>query len=84
VSFVAPGDQYMVGRAVAYQIRTSARPITPGNFGSVPAVKGAPKPAPAGRTQKFTVSVPKRARFLAVRAYDRAGNLGDEVMVRIR
>jgi hypothetical protein len=84
VSLIAPGDDWMVGKASRYQVRASASPITPAGFGSARGTLSAPKPSAAGKHQSFTVSLPARARYLAVRAVDAAGNLGPEVTVQIR
>jgi hypothetical protein len=83
VSLVAPGGDWTVGKAMRYQLRVLPSPITPAGFDSAHVVMGAPKPGRAGRTQRFTLTVPRADRFLAVRAFDRSGNLGPEVTVRI-
>jgi hypothetical protein len=83
VSLIAPGGDWMVGRASRYQVRASASPISPAGFGSARIKPVAPTPSGPDHRQSFRVSVPARARYLAVRAVDRAGNLGPEVTVRI-
>ena len=76
LSFLAPGDDSMVGRAARYQVFWSAG-------GRPHAVPGLPRPRPAGTAERLRVSVPRRARFIAVRAVDAAGNIGNVVRVRI-
>jgi hypothetical protein len=85
VSFVAPGDDWMIGKASAYDVRYSQSAITPDSFGSASSTSGAPAPATAGTAQSMSLSaLPGGARYVAVRAVDAAGNLGAEVTVRIR
>jgi hypothetical protein len=84
VSLVAPGGDWMVGKASRYQLRVSRSAITPAAFDPAWSVHGAPKPAAAGKAQQFTLTVPVWAKYLAVRAVDQAANRGDEVTVQIR
>ena len=77
VTFVAPGGDGECGRATSYQIRTSARPISPSSFASARrlVLTRVLKPAAAGAVQRFTL--PKRTeRYVAIRAVDEQGNLG--------
>ncbi|HEV2981958.1 MAG TPA: S8 family serine peptidase, partial [Solirubrobacteraceae bacterium] len=53
LSWTAPGNELMCGKAVSYQIVTSAQPITPENFEHAKALAGAPEPAAAGTTQNY-------------------------------
>jgi hypothetical protein len=75
VSFVAPGDDLMCGRAARYQLVTSNSRITPESFASARALTGAPAPAAAGRRQSFGVP-PGAGRYVGIRAVDDAGNVG--------
>jgi hypothetical protein len=84
LAFVAPGDDWMVGRAESYDVRWSAHPITSDNFDSARKVGGLPAPSPAGTQERLRLSLPGTARYLAVRATDDAGNLGAIVAVPIR
>ncbi|MFL5823620.1 MAG: hypothetical protein ACJ764_09280 [Solirubrobacteraceae bacterium] len=84
VSFVAPGGDGMVGKAKRYQVRAAAATITPAGWHPGRVELGAPKPSAAGHTEQFTVHVPRRDHYLAVRALDQAGNLGPGVSVPIR
>jgi hypothetical protein len=84
VRFLAPGDDWMIGRAASYDIRYSHSTITPGSFASATPVTGVPAPDPGGTSEEMRLSVPSDASYLAVRAIDPAGNLGAEVTVQIR
>jgi len=74
--WTAPGDDSMVGRASAYDLRYSVSPITSINFPLATAVGGVPLPSPAGSPEQFTVSglssgVPY---YFAIRTRDKANN----------
>ena len=74
--WTAPGDDAMVGRATAYQLRYSNAPITEASFdGATPAV-GVPAPGLPGSTETFTVSglVANQLYFFAIKTLDEAGN----------
>ncbi len=76
LQWTAPGDDGMVGRATAYQIRYSIAPITEASFdGATPAV-GTPAPGLPGATETFTVSglVSNQLYFFAIKTLDEAGN----------
>jgi hypothetical protein len=74
----------MIGKAASYDVRYSAKAITPDNFDSAHSASAVPAPATAGTAESFRLSgVPSAGRYLAVRAVDGAGNLGAEVTVRI-
>jgi hypothetical protein len=84
VSFLAAGGDDECGRAARYQVVTSAHRITAANFGSARVLRGlAPKPARAGRRQRFRLPAGVR-RYVAIRAVDAAGNLGPPVVLRTR
>lgn len=70
VCWTAPGDDWRAGRAAAYQVRALRRPPGPRVFRNH-VLPGVPRPALAGRRQ--CVTVPARARWLAIRAIDDAG-----------
>ena len=77
----APGDDWTAGRAARYEVRWSRRAAGVARGGRV-AVRA--RPAAAGRLQRLRLRVPSRARYLAVRAIDNAGNRGALVTVRLR
>jgi hypothetical protein len=77
ISFIAPGGDWMIGQAARYQaFWRSAGPQY--------AVRRIPRPHTAGTRERLRLSVPRRARFIAIRALDAAGNSGDTVSIRIR
>jgi hypothetical protein len=75
LSWTAPGNELMCGKAVSYQIVTSSKPITPENFERAKALAGAPEPAAAGTTQTYKLPA-KFKRFVAIRAIGEQGNIG--------
>ena len=83
LTFTAPGDDWMVGRAAGYDARWSAQAITPQNFASATPVSGLPAPGAPGSGQQLSLAVPRTARYVAVRAIDHAGNVGAVVSVPI-
>jgi Subtilase family len=83
LSWTAPGNQLMCGKAVAYQIVTSRMPITAANFAQAKPLAGAPEPAAAGTTQ--TYKLPKKTRrYVAIRAIGEQENIGLPALVRFR
>jgi hypothetical protein len=77
LNFTAPGDDWTVGTATSYDVRWSADPITADNFDSANEVTGVAPPGPAGTSEQLTLDLPSEARYVAVRAVDDAGNLGE-------
>jgi len=73
--WTAPGDDGVCGRAVAYQVRVSAGPIDGRSFQQARAVRVG-RPGPAGAPQVLTFTLPRGARYVAVRAVDEARNAG--------
>jgi hypothetical protein len=84
VSFIAPGGDWMIGRAASYDVRYSTQPITPDNFDSATPVSGVPAPSRARTRERLRLAIPATAAYVAVRAIDTAGNLGAVVAVPIR
>ena len=77
LSFSAPGDDWNYGTAAAYDVRCSANPITQDNFGqATPVDLGGVKPAAGGTKESIVITPPAGARYCAVRAIDKAGNIG--------
>ena len=76
LTFTAPGDDFMVGRAAQYIVRWSRRPLTDANFrrrGHL--LKRVARPAPGGTKQTVTLrGLPLGRVYLAIRAVDDAGN----------
>jgi hypothetical protein len=82
LSFVAPGGDLLCGRAQAYQLVTSARPITAEQFGRLERLPVRLAPASAGRSQRLRLPRSPR-RYVAIRAVDQAGNLGRPLVLRV-
>jgi hypothetical protein len=83
LTFTAPGDDWMIGRAAAYDVRWSTQPITPEGFAAANPQPGLPPPSTAGSPERLVLAVPRAARYVAVRAIDHAGNLGPAVPVAV-
>jgi hypothetical protein len=75
LSWSAPGDDLVCGRATEYQVVTSANPITAEDFASAKPLSGAPTPAAAGTVQSFALPAGTE-RYVAIRAVDDQGNVG--------
>jgi hypothetical protein len=84
LTFIAPGGDWMSGKAAAYDVRYGSSPIAPSEFASAAAVKGLPAPAAPGTLEHLRLGVPSGATYIAIRATDAAGNIGDAVSVPIR
>ena len=76
LTFTAPGDDWNYGTAAQYQVFRSGQLITQSNLAQATAVPVSIAPQAAGTTQ--TVNVPDVAGQCnyAVRAVDKAGNIG--------
>ena len=76
LTWTAPGDDGMVGRAAAYSLRYSQAPITAANFNAATAVTGLPAPGPSGAIETFTVTglVPNTTYYFAIKTRDEAFN----------
>ncbi len=74
--WTAPGDDGVLGRATAYDLRYSTTTITPANFAQATPLTGLPLPAVAGTTQSFVVSGlnPGSTYYLAIKTRDEVGN----------
>jgi len=75
LAFTAPGNDLLCGTADHYEVVQSDAQITFSNFAAAEHVAGAPAPAPAGTAQSFALPASPRG-YVAIRAVDRAGNLG--------
>jgi hypothetical protein len=76
IGWTAPGDDGVVGRALAYDLRYSKLPITAANFGQAFHISGLPLPAVAGTRQSFLVSGLSDGvvLYLAIKSVDELGN----------
>jgi chitodextrinase len=80
LTWTAPGDDGMTGRAEAYELRyqpQAAGPITAANWSSATVVAGVPAPQAAGASEQFTVTgLTWGARYyFAIVARDEVPNL---------
>jgi hypothetical protein len=82
LSFRAPGNDLLCGRAAHYQVVTSSAPITPQNFDGAMSLTGAPIPGRAGSRQSFTLPASVE-HYVAIRAQDSAGNVGLPAVVAL-
>lgn len=74
LTWPAPGDDGICGQALRYDLRVSGSPITETSFDGARVVS-APEPGAAGQQQTATFDL-QRARYVAIRAVDDAGNPG--------
>ena len=76
VRFIAPGDDYMTGRAARYDVRWSKHPIILATFRRAHRVRGLGVPIQGGRKQLLNVwDLPRGTVYVAIRTIDRAGNI---------
>ena len=76
LTFTAPGDDFMVGRATRYDVRWSRHRITNGNFRRAHRIRGVALPAPGGTNQTLKLAgLPRGRIYLAIRTIDDAGNI---------
>ena len=80
ITFKAPGDDLLCGKAKRYQVVTSDKPINPSNFKSAKALPSAPAPKAAGSTQTYTIPSAAK-RYVSIRAVDDQGNVGRPLTV---
>jgi hypothetical protein len=78
ITFTAPGDDLLCGRAAAYEMVTSEEPIA-GDFRGAREMEG-PEPAAAGARQSFEIPANVKG-FVAIRARDEQGNVGRAVLL---
>lgn len=76
VTWVAPGDDSLAGKATAYDIRYSQTPLTPANWASATQATGEPTPKMAGSNETFVVDglSPAVTYYIGVKSIDDAGN----------
>ena len=76
LKFTAVGDDWKSGRAASYQVFAASAPITQGNVASATPIPVSAKPKPAGAKESILVTPIAGLGFYAVRAIDKAGNIG--------
>jgi len=76
LTWTAPGDDSLVGRAARFDLRYSTQMITPANFSLAVAAVNPPVPGPAGSIQSATVAglVSSRTYYFAIKSGDDNGN----------
>lgn len=76
LSWSAPGDDSLAGRAAAYDVRYSTQPITAANFGAATQVQGEPVPASPGTRQSLNVNGLQNnaTYYFAMKTVDDFGN----------
>lgn len=77
LSWVAVGDDSLVGTAATYDVRYSTSAITAGNWSSATQATGESAPGPSGAAQSYMVRGLSRqvTYWFAVKASDDAGNI---------
>ncbi|HYK04175.1 MAG TPA: S8 family serine peptidase [Thermoanaerobaculia bacterium] len=78
IRFTATGDDGASGNATRYDVRVSASPITEASFASATPLVGEPGPQLPGTLELFKLRgiAPSTSYYVAVRAFDNAGNGG--------
>ena len=76
LTWTAPGDDGLVGRATRYDLRYSRTPITAANFGVATQIKGVQAPALPGTVERFSVGGLQSgtAYYFAIKTADEVGN----------
>ena len=83
LTFKAPGDDLLCGKASRYEVVTANAEITAANFDDQEKIAGAPAPTDPGATESLTLPSSFK-RFVAVRAVDDQGNVGRLGVVTLR
>ncbi|MBJ7610114.1 MAG: hypothetical protein JF887_11890 [Candidatus Dormibacteraeota bacterium] len=76
LTFTAVGDDWKCGTAAAYQLFTSSSPIVQDNIGQATRIDVTQPPGAAGTKQSLTIAASQNQGYLAIRAVDKAGNIG--------
>jgi hypothetical protein len=76
LGFTAVGDDWKCGTATSYQVFRSSTPITQDNVAQATLVPVTQAPGAAGTLESLTVPHVDGQTFYAVRAVDKAGNIG--------
>lgn len=86
LSWTAPGDDGVQGRATSYDLRYSTIAINSVNFLAAVRVPNLPPPSPAGSSETFKVSglLPGTTYYFALNSGDDAGNWSGISNVAIR
>jgi Subtilase family len=76
LQFTAVGDDWKSGTAAKYEIFAASAPITQDNVASATLIASPSLPKPAGSLESIAVPHQAGLDFYAVRAIDKAGNIG--------
>jgi Subtilase family len=82
LTFIAPGNDLLCGRAARYQLVTSRGRLTAQQFPSAKHLAVALAPAPAGSAQHLTLPRGVLA-YVAIRAVDGDGNVGRPMIIKV-
>jgi hypothetical protein len=76
MTWSAPGDDSLTGRAARYDLRYSDRMITPANFSQASAATGLPLPGPPRSVQTAAITGLQNGTiyYFAIKSVDAAGN----------
>jgi hypothetical protein len=80
LTFKAPGDDLLCGKAAAYQVAEADFPLSGGTFFQGDQIPTTLKPAAPGTTQTLELGG-KLERYVSIRAVDDQGNVGPTVTV---
>lgn len=77
IRWTATGDDGMQGQANAYDIRYATSPISDASWEQATRVENAPKPAPPGTLETFTIDhlEPGQTYYIALKVLDNVGNV---------
>ena len=76
LSWTAPGDDSLSGKAAAYDLRYAHEPFESADWEDLSSVAGEPQPSPAGQQQSFVVPslLQRTPYFFALKTADEANN----------
>ena len=76
LTWTAPGDDSLSGRAAQYDLRYSTAPISAGNFAAATRVTGMPAPATSGASESFLIAglSPNTTYWFAIKTADEVPN----------
>ena len=83
LSFIAPGNDLLCGRASAYQLVTSRRPITAQRFASARRLAVDLRPVTGGLRASSSTLPRGLLAYIAIRAVDGAGNVGRPMVLKV-
>ncbi len=87
VSFVAPGNDGLVGQVAGYDVRVQVgTPITSDNFANAMPIAAAVTPAPSGQVQTVEIDglLPETNYYIGVQAYDDCHNTSPLAVLEVK